>query len=219
MNHTTLKAKLKQLDYDANESFYIRMHRAISWIRAAEEKDDDKDFQIIAYWIALNSCYAISGDIGSTRERTKLTEFLEKLVNVDNDRIHHLFWDKFSGVIRVLLDNEFIYNRYWLYQRGEVDSWKMEFQRENDNALRLLQSPHRSVDLISLVMGRLYVMRNQLIHGGATYQSRVNRDQIRDTSRLLSQLLPLIVDIMLDNPAEAWGEVYYPVVDTNTSAR
>ena len=73
--------------------------------------------------------------------------------------------------------------------------------------------------LTSVVMGRLYVMRNQLIHGGATYQSRVNRDQIRDTSRLLSQLLPLIVDIMLDNPAEAWGEVYYPVVDTNTSAR
>lgn len=120
-----------------------------------------------------------------TREKTKLTEFFEKLINADQNRIHHLFWMKFSGVIRVLLNYQFIYKRYWLYQRGEALSWKVEYERENINALLLLQSPNRSVGLISLVMNRLYVMRNQILHGGATHGSRVNRDQVRDSSRFL----------------------------------
>ena len=47
-------------------------------------------------------------------------------------------------------------------------------------------------------------MRNQLIHGGATYQSRVNRDQVRDSANLLGKLIPLIIEIMIDNPDEAW---------------
>lgn len=112
-------------------------------------------FKLLPNWISLNACYAVSGDINGTREKTKLTEFFEKLINADQNRIHHLFWMKFSGVIRVLLNNQFIYNRCWLYQRGEALSWKVEFERENINALLLLQSPNRSVDLISLVMNRL----------------------------------------------------------------
>ena len=61
-------------------------------------------------------------------------------------------------------------------------------------------------------------MRNQLIHGGATYKSSVNRDQVRDSANLLGRLIPLIVEIMLDNPQDAWGDIYYPVVDTKTDA-
>lgn len=217
--HITLKTKLKALDKNADESFYIRIHRAISWLKAAEENSNDQDYQIITYWISLNACYAISGDSHGTSEKTKLTEFLEKLVNVDRDRIYNLFWFKFSGVIRILLDNQYIYGRYWRFLRGEVSSWETEFDRENQAALRLLQSPDRSVDLISLVMGRLYVMRNQLLHGGATHGSRVNREQIRDCSRFLGHLIPLIIDIMIDHPDEAWGEIYYPVVNTRTDAK
>ena len=83
----------------------------------------------------------------------------------------------------------------------------------------LLQNPNRSVELIQLVMRRLYQMRNQLIHGGATYQSRVNRDQVRDSANLLGKLIPLIIEIMIDNPDEAWGDIYYPVVDARTDAK
>ena len=117
-------------------------------------------------------------------------------------------------MIRVLLNNQYIYKRYWLYQRGQVKSWKEEFERDNLRAVRLLQNPDRSIELIQLVMRRLYQMRNQLIHGGATYK----KDQVRDSANLLGSLIPLIIDIMLDNPHEAWGEIYYPVVETNTHA-
>ena len=60
---------------------------------------------------------------------------------------------------------------------------------------------------------RLYVLRNQLFHGGATWNGKVNRDQLRDCSRLLSKLVPLIIALMMDNPDTDWGEAVYPVVD------
>lgn len=215
-----LKSKLKALDRSSDESFYIRLHRAISWLKAAEEHHENKDFQIISYWISLNSCYAISGDVDRFAESSKLTEFFEKIIEVDKQgTIYELFWTEFSGIIRMLLNNQFIYKRYWLYNRGQVSSWKEEFERDNYRAVRLLQNPDKSVELIQLVMRRLYQMRNQLIHGGATYKSSINRDQVRDSANLLGRLIPLIIEIMLDNPEEAWGEIYYPVVDTQTDAR
>ena len=59
---------------------------------------------------------------------------------------------------------------------------------------------------------RLYVLRNQLVHGGATWNSRVNRDQVCDGAAILAFLMPVFVDVMMDNPGEDWGRPFYPVV-------
>ena len=148
-----LKSKLRALDRSNDEGFYIRLHRAISWLKAAEEHNDNQYFQILSYWISLNSCYSISGDVDRFREGSKLTEFFEKIIEVDKQgTIYELFWTEFSGMIRVLLNNQFIYKRYRIYQRGQVTSWEQEFKRENLHAARLLQNPDRSVELILLVM-------------------------------------------------------------------
>jgi hypothetical protein len=57
------------------------------------------------------------------------------------------------------------------------------------------------------------VLRNQLVHGGATWNSRVNRDQVRDGAAVIGWLLPVFIDIMMDNPDCEWGRPFYPVVD------
>ncbi len=51
-----------------------------------------------------------------------------------------------------------------------------------------------------------------MIHGGATWNSEVNRAQVTDGADILSFLVPVFVDIMMDNPAEDWGRPFYPVV-------
>jgi hypothetical protein len=66
---------------------------------------------------------------------------------------------------------------------------------------------------MGLVLDRLYTVRNQLIHGGATYQSKVNRSQVKDASEILSFLVPLIIDIMITNINEDWGTINYPVIE------
>jgi len=67
--------------------------------------------------------------------------------------------------------------------------------------------------VLSFVFDRLYILRNQLIHGGATWNSAVNRSQVSDSAAILGFLMPVFIDIMMDNPDGDWGQPFYPVVD------
>jgi hypothetical protein len=67
--------------------------------------------------------------------------------------------------------------------------------------------------ILAIVFDRLYVLRNQLVHGGATWNSSINRDQVRDGAAVIGWLLPIFIDIMMDNPQQEWGRVAYPVVE------
>lgn len=67
--------------------------------------------------------------------------------------------------------------------------------------------------LLSILFDRLYVLSNQLVYGGAAWNSKVNRKQVRDGMELLLNLPPVIVDTMMTNPDEDRGAPYYPVVD------
>jgi Zn-dependent oligopeptidase len=51
-------------------------------------------------------------------------------------------------------------------------------------------STQKVVDLLEVVLDRLYTLRNQLVHGGATYKSEVNRSQVIDGKNILSMLVP-----------------------------
>ena len=51
------------------------------------------------------------------------------------------------------------------------------------------------------------------MHGGSTWNSAVNRDQVKDGTQILAFLIPIFVDIMMDNHKSDWGLPYYPVVD------
>lgn len=66
--------------------------------------------------------------------------------------------------------------------------------------------------VLGVLFNRIYALRNQVMHGGATWNSSVNRDQLRDCSNLLGKLVPVIILLMLDNPETLWGDACYPVV-------
>jgi hypothetical protein len=65
----------------------------------------------------------------------------------------------------------------------------------------------------SILLSRIYTLRNQLIHGGATWGSSVNRDQVRDCVGFMGKLVPLVIEVMLDHPETLWGDACYPVVE------
>mgnify|MGYP000868663438 CR=1 FL=1 len=62
------------------------------------------------------------------------------------------------------------------------------------------------------VFVRHYTLRNQLMHGGATWNSSVNRAQVRDGRALLARVLPVMLGVMMDHPARFEGRQFYPVV-------
>jgi len=74
-----------------------------------------RDGHFIFLWIAFNAAYATDLDEKyRTSERTVFREFLQKLITLDRrGAIQQLVWEQFSGSIRLLLDNKFIYQDFF----------------------------------------------------------------------------------------------------------
>lgn len=66
--------------------------------------------------------------------------------------------------------------------------------------------------VLAIVFDRLYVLRNQLVHGGATWNSSVNRQQVRDGAAILGALLPILIELIISHPGEDHGDILYPVL-------
>jgi len=213
LEHATLKQRHRLVRDGHPTNLTLRIHRALSWLNRAEQAED-ADGKFIFLWIAFNAAYAQELD-DHISDKATFTAFLQKLCDLDTGkRIDGLIWKEFSGSIRTLLDNPYVFHLFWEFQRGRIDEgeWKDRFASAKKSAQIALASGNTPA-LLSVMFNRLYTLRNQLIHGGATWDGKVNRDQLRDCTRLLGKLVPVIIAVMMDNPNALWGEAVYPVVD------
>ena len=194
------------------ENLNIRLHRAISWLKSAEKQDDNLDLKFISLWIAFNACYAVDlNGISSKPEKAKLRDFTSSLVLFDRIRLYNLFWEKYSGSVRVLIENKYVFEKFWEFNRGDTDNYETSFNKSITTALNCL-SKENIEGLMEIVLERLYTLRNSIMHGGSTYNSKLNRAQLKDACNIMQLLVPIIIDIMLENSKHDWGEIAYPVV-------
>lgn len=194
----------------------LRTYRSIVWLQRADAlREADADAAFIFSWISFNAAYARELNESSNEAREEFAEYFEKLIRCDSrNRIDHEVWHLFEGDISDLLNNRYIFSPFWKYQNGDTrySDWEDRFERAKTAAKYSIQN-RETVRTLSIVFDRLYVLRNQLMHGGATWNSSVNRHQIHAATDVLMSLLPLFVDTMLTNPDENWGVPFYPVVD------
>lgn len=208
-----MKARLKRDAERYPDSTRVRLHRALSWLARAEREDKDPDAAFIFLWIAFNAAYA--SEFGQDdNERKRLGQFVATLVAADADqRLHKLAFSQFTGPIRTLIDNRFVFAPFWTALREHDGSgrWEQSFKASHKAALGSLLA-NDTATVLSIVFDRLYVLRNQLVHGGATWNSKVNRAQVKDGVHILAALIPVILALMLDHPELDFGEVLYPLV-------
>lgn len=208
-----LDSRLHRRESQLPESTQVRLHRAISWLRRAEAESEDLDTRFILLWIAFNAVYAKEFGFEHT-EREKLELFISALLAVDDKKkLHRLLFKQFTGPIRTMIQNKYVYEPFWKAYR-EYDSsnqWEERFKRSIQVALRSLMNDETGV-VLSIVFDRLYVLRNQLIHGGATWNSSINRSQLKDGASILMALVPQIVSLMIDHPDLDFGGVLYPPI-------
>jgi hypothetical protein len=102
---------------------------------------------------------------------------------------------------------------FWDSHNGTLDpdAWERRFVVERDRARRALAASE-TLTVLGIVLDRIYTLRNQVVHGGSTWDSDVNREQVRDCARFMGELVPVIIEIMMDNPQTVWGSAVYPVV-------
>ncbi len=217
LDHRALKDKQRAIRGCFPEAMGLRVHRAISWIGRAESCGDDDDARFIFLWIAFNAAYADEREFQSIThgERAAFIDYFGKLVARDTERrIYKALWQRFSGPVRMLMDNRYVFSPFWQYHNGMAgfEDWEDRFRASSRSFARAFEAGD-TVRVLSFVFDRLYVLRNQLVHGGSTWNSGINRAQVRDGAAILTFLLPVFVDLMMDNPHEDWGQPFYPVVE------
>ncbi|MDE2766043.1 MAG: hypothetical protein OXI25_06410 [Chloroflexota bacterium] len=112
----------------------------------------------------------------------------------------------------MLLLNQFVYQPFWNHYAGlGYDNWEYTF----DASRRRVHEAIAKLDtlrVLNILFDRLYTLRIQLMHGGATWRSSVNRPQVEDGAAILTFLVPVFVRLMMEHPEVDWGPPDYPVV-------
>jgi hypothetical protein len=223
MKFKELKDKQRAIRDTFPNSLALRVHRALSWLDKSEQcassdSGPDLDSQFVFLWIAFNAAYAQDTDcLRSTMSYTEtdaFSSFIKKLVELDTDQtLYELMWSQFATSIRVLLDNQYVFQPFWDYHNGKIeeDVWKDRFTNSKRLANQALANKNTE-QLITLILQRLYTLRNQIMHGGATWNSTANRSQLRDAVAIMSTLVPYLIDLMMDHPDQLWGDANYPLV-------
>lgn len=216
MNFETLKARQREIRDGFPEGLGLRTHRALSWLQRAEKETKDPDARFIFLWIAFNAAYAqeITEREDVSEHRVQLS-FLQRLIDCDKDQqLYMLVWDQYPGPIRLLIENKFVFEPFWRFQNGRMDekTWKSRFASSRKAAHDALAAINTK-KVLAVMLDRLYVLRNQLVHGGATWNSGVNRSQVTDGANILGQIAPVTISLMMEHPAMDWGMPSYPVVE------
>ena len=212
---SNLKEKQRSLREGFSESLGLRVHRSISWLQRAAREGNDPDAAFVFLWIAFNSAY--SQDMGiayHVSEKGRFKSFLSTLLSFyQDDQIYHLVWTRFPHEIRLILENQYVFGPFWNHQNGVegYDDWVDKLDASVKKA-KIALSEKNTERVLNELFDRLYVLRNQIIHGGSTWAGAINRAQVRDGAEILGSLIPVFVDLMMDNPLHPWKEPIFPVV-------
>lgn len=213
------KYRIKEYDENHDDPTALRLYRSYSWMRRADEilelQPEAPDEAFIFYWIAFNALYAEdSAEAQEARERDNFNAYFEKLLRLDtNGEINQALWASFQDEVRGFLENQFVYEPFWKFANG-VDieryrNWARWFDTDRQNALDAITAMDTETALKAL-FDRMYVLRNQIIHGAATYRSSVNRSQVGEGTAIMATLLPIFFKLMQQNIGNDWGKPYYP---------
>lgn len=205
----------RKLSFD--ETFRTRIHRSLSWLRKADSfiEESDLDMKFICLWIAFNAAYGKSLPAldHSCSEKYAFKSFIEKIISLDSvNLLASVVCGKYAMRISFLVENKFTFQKYWDFTKGveEASDWKRSLsasvKKYNDCRISMDVST-----ILSIVFDRLYVLRNQLMHGGSSCGSKLNRETIDDAVGFLSDLIPSMLLVMMLNYKKDhdWGELFY----------
>ena len=225
----TLGGRLKQLKPKLSDQTYVRVYRSLSWLEAAlDRSENEEDLRFIALWISFNSLYGGIDFIPGTKkddnritdgERGEFRRFVGDLVDRDKNRLWKALATTYEQFIGHLIDNKYVYFGFWRdHYQEESDERKYDRHFRHESAKARQAFARQEVGtMLTLLFNRIYVLRNQLMHGASTHQGSLNRGQVRAANDVLNALLPAMLHIMLDildgNPGYArWARLPYPPV-------
>ena len=192
----------------------IRMHRAFSWLSACEpmQSEGGYDEKLIFRWIALNALYGRwdsqasqpAGDVDA------LKRFCESIVRLDQDAVVATMVKNFKTEAMEILSDKYVNDHFWRMVR---DGRNFSRDRTRVQAQQWYQEESWPLILEEL-LGRIYVVRCQLIHGASTFGGRVNRPSVSRCASLLHHIVIAFLVVIIERGYSMdWGDLCYPPID------
>lgn len=197
---------------EANQSFSIRVWRGLSWLERAEQLDaSDIEGRFVFGWIGFNALYGrMDSDAGPWSDRQALGAFLAQVWRLDRREQLRPALGRRQTLVLGLIENRYLSLDYWIGERAPA---LRKIKGEVKSAILCFTRPDR-LPILRALFDRLYVMRNQVFHGASTKGSRLNRRPLQDSARILLELLPCFLAIMIEHGSEEdWGDVCFPPRD------
>ena len=202
---------------DEDSHFHLRLRRSVGWLGRAERElyhaaPPDLDMAFTCYWIAFNALYAKDPYTRSQSETASFKAFFETVIGSD-DECKRAILDEIQGnlsePIRDLLDNEYAFEPFWKHHNGvsKANNWKDIFKKDKRKVKKYLRKQD-VVGVLSVLFYRLYVVRNQIVHGNATWNGGRNIDQLRVGVNIMAFIVPELITSVMNNPMDL-GRPYY----------
>lgn len=210
----------KKFPYNGDEDshFHLRLRRSVGWLGRAERElyhsdPPDLDMAFTCYWFAFNALYAQNPHTSGQGEKASFKAFFETVIGYD-DKCKRTILAEIQGnlskPIRVLMDNVYAFESFWRYYNDVPGyaNWEVDFEEAKRKVKEALRKQD-VYEILSVLFERLYVVRNQIVHGNATWNGGRNIDQLRVGVNIMAFLLPLLMTLVMDNPKMDLGKPYY----------
>ncbi len=212
--YNDLKEKHREVKGKLHDNLNLRLHRALSWLQRAESSygNTHLDEAFIFYWISFNAIYSAERVYKTgISEKDVFFDFFRTIKDFDGDMtVYNAIWKRFSDSIRNLIKNKYVFQPFWESFDRADGHWEDKFQ-ESQKQFNFAFTRQDTIMILCILFDRLYVLRNQLVHGGATWNSGKNRSQVRDGTNIMAFLVPIFINLMIDNPDAKWPRPFYPV--------
>ncbi len=201
-----------------HDAIRLRMHRAFSWLRKADEFElpEDADAHFLFSWIALNTMYAKwDSDLVNREPEWQTREaFLKRVVKSDAcGRIQEVILGNRKLCDR-LLSEEHLINSYW------GNPTEDEARKARTKPRKVGQHYHDANDVIKVVIPLfkcMTMLRSQLVHGMSTYGSSANRAVVEAGANVIFvftlTVLRVVAEDGLWEDDGSWMPVPYPPME------
>jgi hypothetical protein len=147
-------------------------------------------------------------------DRESLRAFADQVLSHDHDGLLATVLRAHGKLAISLFEDRYLCRHFWEQptapsgrNRNREAAWGAATAREH-----LREGRHGA--LLDRVLDRIHFVRNQLVHGGSTFNGRLNRTAVRRASQMLDHLLACFLQILMEHGyVDDWGELCYPPIE------
>jgi hypothetical protein len=198
----------------------IRFHRACSWLQRAEQLTETSDLglTVLSQWIAFNALYGQWDDTAQEPlgDVTGWRCFVDRMLALDETGIINDVLMANKPLVMSLFDDEYLSRYYW---QEPTDKRAHQSKKVKYDARTWFLTGKWAL-ILDRVIERIYLLRCQLVHGAATYNSSLNRAATRHCAQMMDHLLRAFLMVWIQHGAdEDWGSMCYPPLTRKAKTR